>query len=249
MSNRIIVIVLGVCLCAAYMLVSALAEIAAVPVPAQSVAEYTAKASMPSLVTANDMTIKNTSSKYKYKGDQADEANQAWKVAAECPTTHSTFDDISNVRMEGRKAGKANSLDHQFALDPTGISGKSRTNYKGKFFPWNTSVAGKSSGGGTEKYACGVFKAKIVTDKKTGQHYLRYLYAVTKASQIGELSGTNHFGEMKNYLGDVKKTNGAVNIEYALSLNGGVEKHDTAGTANFKASKSVAAAKIVKPKS
>ncbi|GEM_PF-2246472 len=247
MSKRITLIAVGVCLCAAYMLVSALAEITAVPVPTQSAAEYTAKASMPSLVTANDMTIKNTSSRYKYKSDQADEANQAWKVAAECPTSYSTFDGISNVRMQGRKEGRANSLDHQFALKPSGISGKSRTSYKGKFFPWDTSVAGKSSGGGTEKFACGVFKAKIVMDKKTGQHYLRFLYAVTKASQLGELAETNQYGGMKNDLDVIKKTNGAVNVEYALSLGG--EVHDTAGTASFKASKNAAAGKIVKPKS
>ncbi|MCX7002957.1 MAG: hypothetical protein NTV22_06755 [bacterium] len=246
MSNRITLIVVGVCLCATYMLVSALAEIGAVPVPVQSAADYTAKASMPSLLSANDMTIKNTSSKYKYKSEQADEANQAWKVAAECPTSYSTFDGISNVRMQGRKAGRANSLDHQFALKPSGISGKSRTNYQGKFFPWDAQVAGKSSGGGgMEKYACGVFKAKIVTDKKTGQHYLRFLYAVTKASQLGELAETNKYSGMKNDLDVIKKTNGAINIEYAMSLGG--EMHDTASTASFKASKNAAAGKVVKP--
>lgn len=245
MSNRITMIVVGVCLCATYMLVSALAEIGAVPVPVQSAADYTAKASMPSLVTNNDMTIKNTSSKYKYKSEQADDADQMWKVAAECPTSYSTFDGIPSVRMQGRKAGRANSLDHTFAIKSSGISGKSRTSYQGKFFPFDASVASKSGGGGMEKYACGVFKAKIVTDKKTGQHYLRFLYAVTKASQLGELSETNQFNGMKNDLDVIKKTNGAVNIEYAMSL--GSETHDTASTASFKASKNAAAGKVVKP--
>ena len=245
MSNRITLIVVGVCLCATYMLVSALAEIGAVPVPVQSMADYTAKASMPSLVTNNDMTIKNTSSKYKYKSEQADEADQMWKVAAECPTSYSTFDGIPSVHMQGGKVGRAKSLDHLFAIKSSGISGKSRTNYQGKFFPFDAGVAGKSGGGGMEKYACGVFKAKIVTDKKTGQHYLRFLYAVTKASQLGELAETNQFSGMKNDLDVIKKTNGTVNIAYAMSL--GSETHGTASTASFKASKNAAAGKIVKP--
>ncbi len=244
--NRYAVAATVLCICAAYVLVSALTELTSAPVAAQTEEEYAAATSLAPLAVANDMALKSGKSKYQYKTDSLSDADQGWAIAAECPTAYSSFDQISTVRMRGRQSGKADSFDHQFRLKSSGIAGNGMS-YKGRFFPWDSSVAhGRTSSGSDHKYACGMFKAKLVPDKATGQYRMRFLYAVTSASGMGEMGETARFREMKDYMAGAKKTNGVMNAEYAMTLNS-LEQHDVAGQTSFKAGQKNATGKALKP--
>lgn len=243
--NRGVIAVLIVCLCATYVLVSALTELTSSTVPVQSEEEYTKVTSLAPLAVTNDIKLKSGKAKYRYKTDSVEDAEQTWAIAAETPTAYSSFDQISSVRMRGRMSGKPDSFDHQFRIKPSGITAGG-TAYKGRFFPWDSlSDSHVKSSGSDHKYACGIFKAKLVPDKNTGTHRLVFLYAVTSASRLGEMGATNRFDEMKNYLAEVKKTNGVINAEYAMTLNN-LEQHDVAGQTSFKGTTKSGTGKIVK---
>lgn len=234
------------CICTSYVLVSALTELTSAPIAAQTAAEYTAATSLAPLAVSNDIKIKSSKAKYRYKSDNVSDAEQTWALAAETLTAYSSFDQISNVHMRARVSGKPDSLDHQFSIKPSGITAGG-TAYKGRFFPWDNLGGSQIKSGGSEhKYACGMFKAKLVPDKATGMNRLVFLYAVTSASRMGLMGETNRFQEMKDYLVQVGKTNGVIDTEYSMSLSG-LEHHDVAGQTSFKAGVKNAAGKIVKP--
>ncbi|MCX7847128.1 MAG: hypothetical protein N2595_03750 [bacterium] len=244
MNPRVAVsVIVGACV--VYVLMSAWSELTANPVPAQSCAQYSKLTSLAPLARNNDMKLKSAKAKYRYQSDSVEDAEQMWITAAETPTAYSSFDQISTIRMRSRRAGYPDSIDHQFRIKPSGITAGGSA-YKGRFFPWDTlSDSRILSSGSDHKYASGIFKAKILPDKNTGQYRLIFLYAVTSASRLGEMAETNRFDEMKARLAAVKKTNGVVATECAMTLNG-LEQHDYAGQVNYKANVNSAALKVLK---
>lgn len=245
--KRSVFAVLIVCVCAAYVLLSALTELTSSAVAHQSAEEYAKLTSLAPLAVTHDLKIKSAKGKYRYKTDSPEDAEQMWLVTAETPTAYSSFDQISTIRMRGRQTGKPDSLDHQFAVKPSGITAGGKA-YKGRFFPWdNVAASGNHvlSSGSHHKYACGIFKAKLVPDTSSGLNRLVFLYAVTSASRLGELSETNHFEEMKSFLADAKKTNGVITTEYAMSING-LEQHDGSSQATFKGATKNGTGKLLK---
>jgi len=243
--NRSIVAVLVVCLCGAYVLMSALTELTASTAPAQSADEYATLTSIEPLAKNNDLKVKSAKGKYRYKTESGSDAEQTWAVTAETPTSYSSFEQISTIRMRGRKSGNPDSLDHQFNIKTSGITAGG-TVYKGRFYPWDNFGSSQSKSGGSEhKFAAGLFKAKIVPDGASGQYRMIFLYAITSASRAGEIAETNRFDEMKAALADVGKTNGVINTEYAMTING-LEQHDGASEAKFKASTKNGTGKLVK---
>lgn len=243
--KRSVFAVLIVCVCAAYVLVSALTELTSSAAAPQSAEEYAKLTSLAPLAVNNDMKIKSAKGTYRYKTDDVDDAEQTWVLTAETPTAYSSFDQISTIRMRGRKTGKPDSLDHQFSLKPSGITAGGKA-YKGRFFPWDTvACASSKSSGSDHKYACGIFKAKLVPDKTTGLNRLIFLYAVTSASRLGELSETNRFDEMKSFLAGARKTNGVISTEYAMTING-LEQHDGSSHAGFKGGTKNGTGKLLK---
>jgi hypothetical protein len=184
----------------------------------------------------SDIEVKKVSSKYKYKSEDVDDAQQTVQVMGTCPTSYENFDQIGSFAVAGGEQGQPDSFNHSFMRDPTGVMGRKGTRYKQKFFPW---TAAKSDHHNINKYKTGMFKAWI----RDGE--LKFIYLLAKANEAGKMVETNDYAGMRTTLAETNKAvKGNVAIDAGLQVGG--EGHGVIGTCDYKASKKTAKAKLAK---
>jgi hypothetical protein len=199
------------------------------------------------LAMANDIELKKSKGKYKYKKDDVDDAQQGWKIAGEMPTSYYSFNSMGSVRVRGRRAGDVDTLNHTIPLDTTGIKGRDGTRFQQKFSYFK---AGRS-GGGQRLPKWGFIKMWLEIPsagpccegtEATGNR-LRFLYVVTKANQGGQMLETEYQNDIKQKVAEEKKVSGQENLEFGFRA--GTESHDASATAKYKAKKKGARGSIL----
>jgi hypothetical protein len=194
-------------------------------------------ADKPAPLTVADMSFKKASGKFKYKSEDQNDAQQGWKLSAEVPTSHSSFDTIKSFNIRGRLSGDSDRLNQTIWKDPTGIKGRNRDRYKQKFLYYTYS---KSSGHHYPKY--GLFMARIKDGK------MRYNYAITKANEGNKLIAMDQYDYVKEYMDTNKVYRDTVYFDTALdmtSTGGSKEYHGGGAGFSYTAKKKGARGKIV----
>ena len=158
---------------------------------------------------AGAMDIQKGSGKYKYKKDNPDEAQQAWKVIGECPTTHSNFDTISTFYFSMNEAGDCENESQHIYVDSSAVKGRKRNRFKQKFSYFKTAYS--SCHHHLPSY--GMFKAWI----KDGN--LKYMYMISKANEGGLMVKTNGYDNFKQTMSETNKVKSSVNVQAQLSVN------------------------------
>ncbi len=224
------------------MLATALTELRQ-PTPAITVDDQ------PALVEllAGDVTVKSIRGKYKYKAEDAEDAEQGWAMAGECPTAMTTLNPWSMVTLSANsfKRLRADSQTHTF----TPAAQQYKLNKKGtsmtvKFPDWYAArQAGMLSSGHHAIPNFGSFKMLLKTNKE-GQQVLRFMYLIKKASDAGLMTDTNDYSQMKEYV----QSNGTVKTTTAVSgsLQVGSESHSASQNVDVKMTKNSAAYKLSK---
>jgi len=224
------------------MLAAALTELRQ-PAPAITVGTQPAMAEL----LTGDTTVKSISGKYKYKAEDAEDAEQGWAVAGECPTAMTTLDPWSMVTLSGNSFGRrrADNQTHTF----TPVYQQYKLNKKGtsmtvKFPDWYAArQAGILSSGHHAIPTFGSFKMLLKTNKE-GQQVLRFMYQIKKASDAGLMTDTNDYSQMKEYV----QSNGTVKTTSTVSgsLQVGSESHSASQDVSVKMTKNSAAYKLCK---
>jgi hypothetical protein len=197
------------------------------------------------LSVANDIELQKTKGKYKYKKEDPAEAQQGWKIAGAMPTAYSSFDSMGTVRVRGRRSGDLDTLDQTIPLDPTGVKGRNGNRFKQKFFYYSA----QRSEGHHRYPSWGFIKMWLerASDSSSAEggnseNRLRFLYVVTKANQGGQLLKTQYQDDIKQQVAEEKKVTGQAELE--LGFQAGTESHDASATAQYKAKKKGAKAKV-----
>jgi len=155
------------------------------------------------------MEIKKAKGKYKYKKDDADDAQQAWIVAGECPTTHSSFETISSFNIRLNEVSDTDAASQSVYVDSSAIKGRKKNRFKQKFSYFKTTYCS----GHHHIPSYGFFKAQI----KDG--VLKYMYMIKKAKEGGLMVKTNDYSNFKTTMAESNKVVSTVNVESYLSVN------------------------------
>ncbi len=182
---------------------------------------------------ADDIDIKKGSAKYKYKSDDAADAQQSWKIIGETPTAYTDFNQISSFNVQFGETGKTPSVNDTF-YDSTGVLGKKGNRYKQKFSYYKTT---KSSDHSTPSF--GFFKAWIKKGK------LKYMYVIPKANEGGMLFNTSSYNDLQTAMSESNKVERSIGAY--TSITAGTETHTAQGNVDIKAKKKKLKAKIQKP--
>jgi hypothetical protein len=184
------------------------------------------------LTAMQDLKLNKASGKFKYKHDEAEDANQGWKIAGECPTAYQNFNQVPLFRIRVRQVGEIDSLDHPF-YNSTGVIGRDGNRYKQRFFYYPVT---RSKNHRLPSY--GFFKASI----KDGN--LKFMYAVTKANEGGMMVNMQYFDDVKDTTSESNKFKAAANIGVTVEL--GSEVHDSDNMVKYTAKEKMTKAKIIK---
>jgi hypothetical protein len=225
----------------AVVLLSAMREVRVRALEPENISEVIAPLSV-----ANDIELKKSKGKYKYKQEDPAEAQQGWTLAGEMPTAHNSFDTMGSVRVRGRRSGDLDTLDHTIPLDPTGVKGRDGTRFKQRFLYYST----ERSEGHHRYPSWGFIKmwlehasSSSSAEGANSENRLRFMYVVTKANEGGELVKTQYQDDIKQKVSEEKKVTGQTNLE--LGFQAGAESHDAGATAQYKAKKKGAKAKVL----
>jgi hypothetical protein len=200
------------------------------------------------LVSQNDIDLKNGKAKYKYKADTVSDAQQKIKLAGKFPTGMQDFNGVQSFRVRCRYAGQPDAVDDMFGT-PTGVQGKKANRYKQKFF-YYTAATDASRSEHHSLPTFGKFKAWI----KNGEMY--FVYALNKMNQGGMMVETADYQGLKDVMSESNKVSSTANLEGAVDVatwtvvNGervlGLETHDIALQAIYKANQKAGKAKYLK---
>lgn len=184
--------------------------------------------------TLAGLEIKTGKALFKYKSEDEQDAQQKWVFKGEVPTTHSSFDTISQFRINGggeqsssspagdvALAGEYYGMDHTFYKNSTGVKGKDGTKLKQKFFYYTTTqypdgsmVSGEEPTSEHHKYPTfGMFKAKIKDGK------MKFTYKITKANEGNMLVGMEDYDTIRNEMQEEKKAEGTAAMDVTFSVN------------------------------
>ena len=117
------------------------------------------------------MEITKAKGKYKYKKEEADDAQQAWIVAGECSTAHSSFESISTINIKLNEVGDSDAASQSIYVDSSAVKGRKKNRFKQKFSYFKTAYC---SGHHHHIPSYGFFKASIKDGK------LKYMYMLIK---------------------------------------------------------------------
>jgi hypothetical protein len=225
------------------MLAAALTELRQ-PTPAITVAEQAAL----TVMSPSDVTLKSVSGKYKYRDEDAEDAEQGWAVAGECPTSMTSLNPWNPVTLSGNTFGRmrADSQSHTF----TPVYQQYKLNKQGtsmtvKFPDW---YAARRMGITSPHHQAipnfGSFKMRLKTNKD-GQQMLQFMYQIKKASQGGLMTDTNDYSEMREYV----QSNGTVKTTTTVQggLQVGSESHSASQNIDVKMTRNAASYKLCKP--
>ncbi|GEM_PF-2073214 len=224
------------------MLAAALTELHQ-PTPAITVGDQPALAEL----LSGDVMVKSVSGKYKYKAEDAADAEQGWAVAGECPTTMTTLNPYSQVTLSGATFGRMRADTQTQTFTPAYEQyklNKKGTSMTVKFPDWYAArQAGILSSGHHAVPNFGSFKMLLKCNKE-GQQVLRFMYQIKKASNAGLMTDTNDYSQMQEYV----RSNGTVKTTSTVngSLQVGSESHSASQDVNVKMTKNAAAYKLCK---
>jgi len=149
-----------------------------------------------------NMKLRSAKSKYKYKKDRLDQAQQGWTIKGEFDTAQTAFYDTTPIRIQaGTGTGDSpDQIDHSFTPDKVSKNGKS-CKAKFKYLQYKSSKNGKApKSKGHHWVSLGLFSGRIKNGK------LRYAYNIKKANEAG-LMKTTGFDDIKDYWANSAESN------------------------------------------
>jgi hypothetical protein len=185
--------------------------------------------------TLSGLEVKAGKALFKYKSDDANDAQQKWVFKGEVPTTHTSFDTVSQFRITGGGEDESSTsasgaviladnyygIDHTFYKNSTGVKGKNGTKLKQKFTYFTATQKKDSSSDGTieplsshHTYpSYGKFKAKIKDGK------MSFLYKITKANEGNMLVGMDDYDTIRSEMEKEKKAEGTATMDVTFAVD------------------------------
>lgn len=201
-------------------------------------------------VSSDSLNIRRAGGRFRYRSEDPSEAQQGWVMRGSVPTSHESFDTISQIRITA--SGEADvedneilahasalsdtyGLDHTFFKQSDAVRGRRNHRLRQRFvyYPNRDEVAGEVVGcpaSRTRNY--GVFNANI----RNGE--MRFTYRINRANEGNMLIGMNEYGDIRDQMAEHRRIRGAADMEAGVGINGVM--HTQSGEAQVRANRRAA---------